>query len=193
MNHVQKESGKVSVKYGQGRKITSNDINSVTYSNCSLLGSGNDESGSYFIKLQPDSGGCGSGTDSSFYVEIKDNPSWTKISYQLYLTGTAACWSFNSSGWTGNNNLLQFDSSIDKFYYGNNSFELPQFTYKVQACDNDSTNFWHGAFQVGTYRSFFITRRRDTSTTNLVKIALAWSCNSYGLGSYAILRNITVW
>lgn len=183
----------MSIKYGQGRKITANDIDSVTYAYSTLLESGNDETGSYYIKMQPDAWSCGSGTESSFSVKIKDNTPWTKISYQMYLTGTASCWSFNTAGWSGLNNLLPFDSSIDKFSYAQNSFELPQFEYKMQACDGNSTNFWLSSNIVGPYRSFFVTRRRDTSTTNLVSLAMNWACNSTGTGSYAILRNINVW
>jgi len=185
----------MSLNYGtNSRKIMANDINQVVFANCTLMDSGSDLDGSYYIKMSPNSFGCGTGPNSKFYVEIKDNKPWTKISYVLYMVGTASCWNFNQNGSYGTGNLLNFDLSAgDRVFAGENSFELPQFTTKMFACDNDSTNFYHNAFIVGSYRKFYVTRRRNTSNNNLVNINVEWSCNSSGLSSYVILKDIFVW
>jgi hypothetical protein len=54
--------------------------------------------------------------------------------------------------WSSDSGYLFMDSF--------NSFELPQFTPKSFACDNDSTNFLHGSFIVGANRGFTMLSRR---------------------------------
>lgn len=186
----------MSVKYGtKSVRLTSADINQVVQANCTVLDSGNDPSdGSYYLKMQPNNGGCGATPNSKFYIELKDNIPWTKISYEVYIVGAASCWNFNQGGSYGLGNFLSFDTaSGDRVFYSQNSFELPQFTTKMSACDNLSTNFYHGNFQVGPFRSFFVTRRRDTSNSNLANINIEISCNGAGSPNYILVRNIFVW
>lgn len=184
----------MSIKYGtNSRKITLSDINQVVQANCTQLDSGVDSDGGYYIKMQINNFGCGGSPNSKFYVELKDNKAWTKISYEVYIEGVASCWNFNNYGSYGFGNLLEFDVNQDKIFYSKNSFELPQFAKKMNACDNNSDNFYHTSFKVGTFRSFFVTRRRNTSNSNLANLNFELSCNSTGSSSFILLRNIFVW
>lgn len=183
----------MSTNYGRtSRRIGSFDINLLTVANGTVLSSGEDSYGGYFIKFQFDNNGCGVTPDSRFSIELKDQTPWTNISYEAYNQGTAACWDFNAGGTFGLGNLLAYNSSIDTISRAVNCFELPQFTKKMSACDNNSDNFMHGNFFVGSYRSFFVTRRRNL-TTSLANLNFQRSCCSTGTGSFIIVRNIFVW
>ena len=103
----------MSVKYGTGsRRLSSSDINQVVQANCTVLSSGdNSNDGSYYLQMQPNNGGCGVTTNSKFYIELKDNLPWSKISYEIYIVGTSACWNFNQGGSYGLGNFLSFNTS----------------------------------------------------------------------------------
>lgn len=182
----------MSINYGRNsRRIGSFDINLLTVANGTVVSSGEDSYGGYFIKFQIDSAGCGA-PNSRFSIELKDQTPWTNISYEAYNEGTASCWDFNAGGAFGLGNLLAYNSSIDTISRAVNCFELPQFAKKMSACDNNSDNFMHNVYAVGTFRSFFVTRRRNL-TTSLVNLNFERSCNSTGTGSFIIVRNIFVW
>ena len=53
------------------RRVTSDMIDSVVNTNCTLLSQGNDSTGGYAISYQFNLGGCG-GTESGLYVKIKN-------------------------------------------------------------------------------------------------------------------------
>ena len=183
----------MSINYGRNsRRIGSFDINLLTVANGTVLSSGEDSYGGYFIKFQFDNAGCGGSPDSRFSIELKDTTPWTNISYEAYNEGHASCWEFNQGGTFGLGNLLAFNSSIDTISKAVNCFELPQFTKQMGACDNASTNFMHPTYTVGSFRSFFVTRRRGSSGL-LANLNFQRSCNSAGAGSFIIVRNIFVW
>jgi hypothetical protein len=176
--------------YGQkSSKISSTDINQIIYANGTIINQGDDANGNFYIKFQFDTYGCG-GPDGYIRVELKNTIPWTKISYEIYNAGSAACWSYNQGAFDGN--LLSFDLSLDRIFNSTNSFALPQYTKKMAACDNSPDNFLHVVYQTGTISSFFVTRRKNTSNSSLSQITHQRSCNSVGAGSYVIIRNIVV-
>ncbi len=182
----------MAINYGiRARRITASDIDLVTNTNGTIVSQGNVNSGFEF-QWYPNNGGCGATPNSSFSIRLLDPIPWTRITYELYTTGTSSCWNFNSGGNLGNGNLLAFSSSIDRVFYSENSFNLSQYTVQMQACDNATTNFMHVSYSTGTFRKFFVNRRRDSSLS-LASIDLELSCNSTGIGSLFILRNIFVW
>ena len=183
------------VKYGtKAVRVKSSDINLVVNTNGTILSQGDDSSGGYSISFQFNNAGCGwDPLASAMQVQLKDNVPWTKVSYEVFNAGDAACWNFNSGGTYGLGNLINFDSSLDRLFFSNNSFELSKYTKIMQACDNATTNFFHPAFKTGTTNSFFVTRRRNTSVSSLVNLIFERQCNSFGTGSYVTLRNIFVW
>lgn len=187
----------MSVKYNIGStRLSSLNIGTVTAGNSTILDTGNDSSGGYYLKVQPDLWGCGS-TQSFAAIEIKDDIPWTKISYEIVTSGSSSCWTFNDPGWGGMTytyqNLMPFNSSLDTFAYAENSFNVSGVVFKMMACDgNSTTNFWL-AGDTSKTRKFFVTRRRNTSSSGLASINVNWSCNSTGAGSYVIFRNIFVW
>jgi hypothetical protein len=191
----------MAVGYGPvSRLLTSNDINNITIANSTLISSGIDINGGYYVTFQPNNYGCGVTPNSSLQVELKDNSLWTKITYEMYFTLTSSCWNFNNYGTFGTGNLLTFNSTIDRVFNCVNSFEvidggtgLPKYTKQMNACDGATTNFLLSGNQTGTYRSFFVTRRRDTSTSALVKLICELSCNATGAGNNVTFRNIRVW
>lgn len=180
----------MSVKYGtNSRKIKNSDIDSVTYTNLTILETGEYADGGYYIKAQPDSFGCG-GPESKISITLKDNSPWTKVSYQFYYKGSASCWSFNQGGYYGMGNILSFNSSLDRVFNSYKTFDLSGTTIQMTACDNDTTtNIWRRTTDGG---SFYSTRRRDTSSSGLASINVGLSCNSSGAGYYFIIDNIFV-
>lgn len=182
--------------YGRNtRRITAADVNNVYTQNFTVTTSGDVGKG-FVLDGYHTTGGCGTTDPSGVFIELKDDVPWTYITMEFYLTGTAACWSFNNGGYPNaiNNtgNLLSFNSSLDRVFNSTNSFELPQFAIKMNACDNNANNFMHGSFQVGSFRTFRVTRRRNTSG-NLAGPHHGRSCNSTGTGARTIIKNIFVW
>lgn len=187
----------MTVFYGRkAYRVTADKISSVTNVNGTIISQGDINEG-YEITFQHDTAGCGA-ADSGLFVAIKDFIPWTNISMEFYLTGTASCWSFNNGGYVGSAGnsgtgyLLSYNSSLDVISKAVNSFELPQYTKQMNACDNASTNFMHSSYYTGAFRKFSITRRRDSSG-NLAGPCTGRSCNSTGAGSWTTIRNIYVW
>lgn len=179
------------VFYGSNSKrVTEADINQIIYANGTILEQGTGSDGGFFVKFQFDTGGCGSTPDGYIKVELKDNIPWSKVSFEIYNSGSASCWSYNQGSYSGN--LLSFNSSLDRIFNSVNCFELPQYTKTMNACDNASTNFLHSTYKTGTYNSFYITRRRDVGA-GLAQITHQRSCNSAGTGSFVIIRNIFIY
>ena len=181
------------ISYGRSSlRVTSDDVNSITNTNGTIVSQGNDSYGGFQITWYPLNGGCGVTPNSFFKVELKDPIPWTNITYELYTTAYSACWNFNQGGQNGTGNLATFNSSLDRTFNTKNSFELPQYQIKMNACDNEPTNFMHNSFKTGTFRSFFVTRRRSV-TTSLANINVELSCNGTGASQLYTIRNIFVW
>lgn len=179
------------IAYGTNSlRIKSAHINQVVNTNGTIVSQGDNQG--FEFQWYPNNAGCGATPNSTFYIELLDPIPWTNITYELYTTGIASCWNFNSGGSLGNGNLVAFNSSVDRVTRSVNSFNLPQYTIQMNACDNASTNFMHSSYKTGTYRSFFVSRRRS-SLSSLAQINLSLSCNSTGSGSIYIIRNIFVW
>lgn len=182
--------------------VTTANVNLVGTTGGTVISSGNDGPlGGYQLVFQHDTGGCGSGPDSGVYIELNDSTPWTYITWEWVGIGVAACWDFtNSSGWGGGAgptaaNLINYDESAgDMVSRSYNSWEYPQFQShsKVYACDNDSNNFFHGGYQVGNPKSFFMKRRRN-SLLSYAGIHHGRSCNNYGVGITTTIRNIRIW
>jgi hypothetical protein len=112
--------------------------------------------------------GCSS--NNGIFIRIKDVIPWRKIYVSFISTGVASCW-----GWNGNNgygagmtssqqqgNLLSYNASLGDFTRNEfNVWNLPQFRKYFSACDNNSDNYMHGSFAVGTSRGFDIYSRRN--------------------------------
>lgn len=180
------------ISYGTNSlRIKSAHINQIVNTNGTIVSQGDSGQGFEF-RWYPNNAGCGGSPNSKFYIELLDPIPWTNITYEVYTTGTASCWNFNSGGSLGTGNLVAFNSSIDRVTRCQNSFELPQYTLQMSACDNATTNFMHVSFKTGTFRSFFATRRRD-SPSSLANINLELSCNGAGVDNIFIIRNIFVW
>ena len=186
--------------YGiQSTLVTSDLIYAVNLYNCTIVAAetgniGND--GGYQVKVSHDTVGCGSQADNGFFLQLKDDIPWTRITWEWLGTGGAACWSFNNSSaygtgaGDGTGYLLNYDSSLDYISRSYLSWEVPDYQShsRVYACDNDSNNFFR--YNTGVYRSFFMSRRRDTSG-NKAGIHHGRSCN--GAGYHTIIRNIRIW
>lgn len=187
----------MSITYGQkGYRVTQAQVSQVVTTGGTLLESG-DRQGGFYVKFQHDQAGCG-GPESGVFIEISNFISWSYVSMEFYLTGNAACWDFNNGtratniGNSASGNLLTFNSALDAVTKAENCFELPQFTLQMSACDNNSNNFFHGSYNVGSYKTFRIVRRRNQNG-NLAGPMHARSCNSTGTGSDTIIKNIYVW
>lgn len=175
--------------YGlKATRISSYDISSITIGNCSIASQGDTNNG---YQIQFTNAGSGCTLNVTFYIELKDNVSWSNISCEFYLVGTASCWAFNqASNGAVTGNLVSYNSSIDTITAAKNCFELPQFNKQMVVCDNASTNMFHSSFAVGAYRSFRINRRRSSL---VLPAGISHSRNCIGLNGYTIVRNIFVW
>jgi hypothetical protein len=142
------------------RKVTANMVDAVQTSGTGTINnSGNDSNG--FYRLEYTHGNCGCDS-SGFSIKIKRDIEWSFLMCDYYLEGGASCWNFNTDGYSPSSGMVGWSSGNgDLFMDSFNSFELPQFTPKSSACDNDSTNFLHGGFIVGANRGFTMLSRRN--------------------------------
>lgn len=179
----------MAINYGRNyRKITLSDISSISIVNSTNTSAIDDENGAVLQFSHSSSVGCGS---SGFTILLKDTTPWTRITYKIYLTGTTSCWAFSqgTSYVPADANILVWDSSQDRVFFSKNCWELPQYTLKMSACDNNSDNFFHGSYATGTYREFYTTRRRN-STASLAGLSCGRACMGDGT---TIISNIRVW
>lgn len=178
--------------------VTTAYVNAVHATGGTVLSSGDTNNGLYSVTYRVDSGGCG-GPDSGIFVQLSDIIPWTGISFRVQLGGTAACWSFNVSGYGA---ISPYSTTGYLEPYSTAAGDLinlsylaqqdPQFSSHdpVQACDNDSNNFMR--YNADTLKFFTMKRRRDTSG-NLAGPYIGRSCTSTGSGSLVIINNIFIW
>lgn len=168
------------------RKVTSDMVDAVwTSGTSSINSSGNDSNGYYRLSFQHSNSGCDS---SGFAIKIKQNIEWSYLICDFYMEGFASCWNFNCDGYSPSSGMLNWDAgSGDLFMDPFNSFELSQFTKKSSACDNDSTNFMHGGYGVGSNRGFTMLSRRNGTT--YAGPTHGRACNGSGL---TIVTNIII-
>ena len=193
----------MTVLYGTKSKLlTAQDI--TVYKSSGLVTTyDSDNNGSYKYSGYFTRWGCGTPQDG-IYLKFNNTTigtDWTKVTYKMYLTGSASCWNFNMGtsyalsyesiySMPNNGGMLDFNSSIDKITYSKNCFELPQYGVKMNACDNDSTNMFHGAYITGSYREFIVTRRKGSGSD--FGIHHERSCNSTGTDSVVTITDIMV-
>jgi hypothetical protein len=175
------------------RRVTSDMIDSVINTNCTILSQGNDSSGGYAISYQFNTAGCG-GPDAGLYVRIKNNIPWSRIFCKFTNNGVASCWTFNQNG-TGNiaPNLASYNTSLGDIIFrwdATNSFQNTQYNVQTGACDNDSTNFMHGSFQSGNPKTFYMFMRRNDG--NIAGVGHGRSCNGTGSGSDCTISEIYI-
>lgn len=178
----------MSTYYGRNYKnITLFDISSVSLLNCTNTNLSDIETGAVLTFSHP-AIGCSS---SGFTILLKDIIPWTRITYKIYLTGTTSCWAFSegTSYVPVNANIVSWNSSQDRVFFPINCWELPQYTLKMSACDNNSDNFFHGSFATGSFREFYTTRRRD-SMSSLAGLSCGRACLVAGT---TIISDIRVW
>jgi hypothetical protein len=152
------------INYGPaGYIIGPSNISTINLTSCTLTSSGFEDSyGIWTFNMQ--NVGCGS---TGFNLIINDSTVpfvWTKISWKTWFNFGSACWNFaNSNSVYGNgaHNILSWNSSLDSISRPKNSFELPQYTLKMSACDNNSDNFAHGTYLTGSFRNWNMLRRRN--------------------------------
>jgi hypothetical protein len=170
--------------------VTDDMIDSVLLLSCTAIQNGNDSAGRYILEVSHDTSGCPN--PSGFNIYIKDIFAWTLISYTVYVTGTASCWQFNNNNnyTSGTNRILAWNSSLDRVISAKNCWELPQYTLKMSACDNEPTNFFHGSHHTGTFKQFHVTRRRNTSLAGLAGPSHGRTCHSSG--GRTIISNIRI-
>ena len=178
--------------------VTSAYVNAVHTTGGTVLSSGDTDNGLYSVTYRVDSGGCG-GPDSGIFVQLKDTIAWTGISFRVQLGGTAACWSFNVSGYGA---ISPYSTTGYLESYSTAAGDLINLSYLAQqdpqfsshdpvyACDNDANNFMR--YNADTLKFFTMKRRRDTSG-NLAGPYIGRSCTSTGSSSLVIINNIFIW
>jgi hypothetical protein len=174
--------------YGiNSRKVLLSDISSITLLNCTNTSLSEDIGGAVLTFSHPNIG-C---TSSGFTVLLNDVIPWTRITFEVYLTGVASCWAFceGTNNVPTDANITTWNSGIDRVFFPENCWELPQYTLKMLACDNSSDNFFHGTYHTGTYKKFLTTRRRN-STATLAGLSHGRACINEGT---TIVSNIRIW
>lgn len=180
--------------------VTADMIHSYELANSTLMSAGNDGNGMYSISAYHNAGGCGNPNESGIWVKIKsDVIPWTRVICKFSFYGTAACWGFNGGGFGSltdqSGNMLNYDTSQGDIIFrpdATNSFNLTQFQVKNSACDNDSNNFFHGSYQTGDPKSFYMLSRRKTSNSNPAGPVHGRSCNATGTGAYTIISEMYI-
>lgn len=175
--------------YGRNyKKISISDIQSINLQNVTLSSNYDGADGAIIAVNHSSVTGCGT---SAFTILLNDVVKWKFISYKIYLTGTTSCWAF-SQGTTYapvTANILTWDAGQDRVFFSKNCWELPQYTLKMNTCDNNADNFFHASFHTGSYKEFFTMRRRD-SMTSLAGLSCGRACLSDG---QTIISDIRVW
>ena len=171
------------------RRVTSDMIDSVVNTNCTLLSQGNDSTGGYAISYQFNLGGCG-GTESGLYIKIKNTISWSRIFCKFTNEGTAACWTFNQSGYGAiAPNLASYNAGLGDIIFrwdALNAFENTAYNVQVGACDNEATNF----MRFSGVKSFYMFMIRNDG--NIAGVGHGRSCNTTGAGSYCTISEIYI-
>ena len=166
------------------RKVTLDMIDTVNTSGTGTISnSNNDANGYYTLTYLHQNSGCDS---SGFAIKIKQDIEWSYLICDFYMEGVASCWSFNQDGYGPTTGMLSWDSNQgDLFWDPFNSWDLPQYSVKTFACDNNSDNFMHGSFATGANRGFTIRSRRNG--TSYAGPAHGRACNG---GGTTIVSNI---
>tara|TARA_B110000285_G_scaffold104015_1_gene118436 strand:- start:1726 stop:2286 length:561 start_codon:yes stop_codon:yes gene_type:complete len=175
--------------------VTWNNVSSITNSNCTIVmdETGNlGPDGGFQIKFYNPTGGCGS-VAGRVTLLLNDNDFvWNYISCEFELMGTGSCWGFNDGTYSDLANLMTYSGGSDFIseVRAVNSWENPTYQShnRVSACDNDANNFFRFS---GVKR--FIMKRRRNNLSSLAGISHGRSCNSTGVGSYTIIKNIRIW
>ena len=171
------------------KRVTASMISSVVNQACTIVTQGNDSTGGYEISYYFNLSGCG-GPDSGLYVLIDNSIPWSRIFCRFTNEGTAACWTFNQSGYGGiAPNLASYNTSLGDIIFrpdASNSFENPAYNVQVGACDNEPTNF----MRFGGVKSFYMFMRRANS--NPAGVGHGRSCNGTGGGSYCTISDIYI-
>jgi len=173
--------------------VTSVDVNSIILTNSTIVSASTgdiDIGGGYQLYITNDTADCSS---SGVYLELKDNINWKYITFEMVLTGYAACWNFISSGWGSyTTNIYDYDEALgDVILHPFNSWEYPEFQThnRTSACDNNPDNFFHGSFQKGNPKTFIMKRRRNVNG-GLAGIYHMRACS--GIGT-TLIRKIRIW
>jgi len=109
-------------------------------------------------------------SNNGVFVQLKDTIQWQNLYVRFISTGAASCW-----GWNGNNaygsglsstqrqgNLKAYNAGLGDFTKNEfNVWNLPQFQKYFSACDNNSDNYMHSSFLVGSSRGFDMYCRRN--------------------------------
>lgn len=177
--------------YGQsGYIITADNVSSVNITAGSLASYDNDGTGVWTFSMN--NVGCGS-TGANILINDATIPfAWTRIAWKTQCNFRSSCWNFaQSNGGYGNgtHNIFGWSpANGDAISKPVNSFELPQYTVKMQACDNNSDNFMHGGFATGSFRHWNMLRRRSVGT-GPAGPAAGFACTS---GGTCIISQIVV-
>lgn len=168
------------------RKVTANMVDAVWTSGIgTVTSSGNDSNGFYRVQYNHQNSGC---DNSGFAIKIKKDIEWSYLICDFYMEGSAACWNFNADGYSPSSGMLTWSSgSGDLFMDPFNSFELPQYTPKSNACDNEPNNFMHPSFATGSSRGFTMLSRRNG--TSYAGPTHGRACNGGGI---TIVSNIII-
>jgi hypothetical protein len=175
------------------RRVTSNMVDTVYNQNCTITSQGNDSTGGYSISYYFNNGGCG-GTESGLYFTIINTIPWSRILCKFTNNGTASCWTFNQSGYGGiAPNLASYSAGSGDIIFrwdATNSFQNTGYTVQTGACDNDPTNFMHGAYASGDPKTFYMFMRRNSGAS--AGVGHGRSCNGTGSGQNCTISEIYI-
>lgn len=183
----------------RAKRVTSDDIYSITLLN-TTVNTSTDINGGFVFEGYHTVAGCG-GVETGILITLKDNISWTRISFKWEGSGTASCWSFMdpSNGAygasTGNpsGNMLSYNESLgDRLYDNYLTWEVSAYQShnRTYACDNNADNFFR--YNSGELKRFRMSRRRNVNGS-LAAIHHGRSCNSTGAGSVTRISDIFIW
>ena len=177
--------------YGpKGYVVGAKDIGLITLTQTSIdAGQTGDigPNGSYQLFVNHLNNGCDS---SQVNLQIKDNITWSYVTFEMVTTGNSACWGWNHGSYSDAGNMPSYNESLgDRVFESINSWELPEFQShdRTVACDNDANNFMR--YNASGPRSFCMKRRRNIGA-GLVTISHGRACNNYGT---TLIRKITLY
>jgi hypothetical protein len=190
----------MSTSYGvRSQLISANNISAIHSGHIQVVDSGNYSNGAFYITFYPTGAGCGQPTQPAIAIDLKEtNPVWRKLTYQVRINGTAACWGFNAGntqeGVDVNNGIATFNTGLgDGYFKSINCWELEPFrtgdSIIATLCNNAFNNPFHSNFDSGNFRQFYTSRRRSDFST-LAGPGLYLSCNS--TGTLVTISNIFV-
>lgn len=202
---------------GRGYIVKLSDVNNVYTNNMTIVTSANGLDGNYVFEGTHNTGGCGGPDSGVFIqlkdtiawskITVRFTVTGVSACWTFMGGGNSSDGSNNGvDGTVGGNygnagtppiemsnfpggNIQVYNETLgDRMFWDDGAFSSSAgFIRKLNACDNDVTNF----FRYGATKQFWVTCRRKPASSGLAGVWAGRSCNQTGVNTK--IENIIIW